>query len=77
MQTLTKADPFPAVLELMGNSAAATRAGVLLSRAIATSDPVMITAEPGLDPMAVAQFVHAAQGHGIGLEDVGNLVSRV
>jgi two-component system, NtrC family, nitrogen regulation response regulator NtrX len=60
MSTATNIDFVPAVLELMGYSPSIERARSVMTRAAQGLTPLMISAESGLDPLAVARAIHDA-----------------
>jgi DNA-binding NtrC family response regulator len=66
MRTLTDLATIPAALELIGTSPATERARRATARAAGCADPVLISAEIGLDVLAVARAIHdhSAQSSG-------------
>jgi DNA-binding NtrC family response regulator len=60
MNTLAHTERFPATVELMGGSPAAEQARRIVARASGGSEPVLISAEAGLDPTAVARAIQHA-----------------
>ena len=59
-------DTFPSVLELMGVSPSAERSRRVVLQASQRSRPVLLTAESGLDVVAVARAMHDASGRASG-----------
>ena len=57
---------FSQCVELIGGSAVTERARVAVARAAGTTDPVLISAEAGLDPATVARDIHRSSSRGAG-----------
>jgi DNA-binding NtrC family response regulator len=60
MRSLIKVETFPTAVELVGASPGAERARAALKAAANGGDPVLISAEAGLDPLAIARAIHEA-----------------
>jgi DNA-binding NtrC family response regulator len=59
-------DAFPTALELIGGSPTTERARGVTARASHCGDPVLISAEVGLDPLAVARAIHDGSSRAAG-----------
>lgn len=66
MQSFICLELFSSVLELMGPSPATERARRAMTGAVGGMNPLMISAESGLDPVAVARAIHDASGRASG-----------
>jgi DNA-binding NtrC family response regulator len=60
------AEIFPTIVELVGNSPIAARARATMAQVSSTADPVLISAEAGLDAASVARAIHDASNRSSG-----------